>query len=96
MLLTLQLIFFFHHGFSQVRDGSSEIILQLKEIEMENHWYGTRENDATLPGEVMKLLPRTSWSNSADSWGFAVEPTVLTVEWRSEDILTAAAACFCH
>lgn len=33
-----------------------------------------KENDAPLSGEVMTLLQ--SWTNSADSWSFAMEPAV--------------------
>ena len=65
---------------SGVRVSGSEIILQLKEILMGNYGYGTRENDAMLPGEVMKLTLPGSWTNSSNSWSFALEPTVLTVE----------------
>lgn len=41
---------------------------------MGSSWYGMKENDASLSGEVMMLLQ--SWTNSADSWSFAVEPAV--------------------
>lgn len=51
--------------------SGSELILRLKELLVGNHWYRMRENDAMLPGEVMKLTLPRSWTHSLGSWSFA-------------------------